>query len=174
VADGLFIVLDDQHGVAQIAQPLQRLDQPVVVALMQADGRLVENIEHAAQTRTDLRGQPDALALAAAQRRRVAVERKVRQPDGAEKLQPLGNLMADALCHQSLARGELEVDGRRERAVERQGGEVGDGEATDLDRQRLRAQALAAADWAGRGRHISHHRLAVAIRRLFDRIAQEL
>ena len=37
---------------------------------MQADGRLVEHVQHADQTRTDLGGQPDALGLTAGQRGR--------------------------------------------------------------------------------------------------------
>ena len=63
-ADGFFIVLDYQHGVAEIAQVQQRLEQPGVVALVQADRRLVEHVENAGQARTDLRGKPDALAFA--------------------------------------------------------------------------------------------------------------
>ena len=169
VADGLFVVLDDQDGVAQVAQSFESLDQAIVVALMQADGGLVENVEHAAQARADLRGQADALALAAGERGGVAVEREIVEADGAEEFEALDDLAADALGDQRLALGEVEVDGRRERAVERQGGEVGDGEAADLDGQRLRAQALAAADGAGRGRHEAHHVLAIAVAaRLFD------
>ena len=42
-------------------------------------------------------------------------------------------------------------------------GEVGDGEAVDFDGERLGAQALAAADGAGRGGHEGHHVLAVAV-----------
>ena len=74
MANGVFVVLDDQHGVAQIAQFLQRLNQPVVIALVKADGRLIEDIEHTAQPRADLRGQADALALAAGERIGVAVQ----------------------------------------------------------------------------------------------------
>ena len=59
-------MLDDEHRVAQIAQALQRGEQAVVVALVQADARFVQNIEHADERRADLRGQPDALRLAAA------------------------------------------------------------------------------------------------------------
>jgi hypothetical protein len=49
------------------------VEQPVVVALVQADRRLVEHVEHARQARADLRGEPDALALAARQRAGGAV-----------------------------------------------------------------------------------------------------
>ena len=51
---------------------LQRVEQLVVVALVQADGRLVEDIQNAHEARADLRGQPDALALAAGERGRGA------------------------------------------------------------------------------------------------------
>ena len=44
---------------------------------MQADRRLVENVEHADQSAADLAGQPDALRFAAGQRRGGAVEREV-------------------------------------------------------------------------------------------------
>ena len=61
-ADRLLVVLDHDHRVAQVAQALQRVEQPRVVALVQADGRLVQHVEHAHQARADLGGQPDALA----------------------------------------------------------------------------------------------------------------
>ena len=48
-ADGFFVMLDHEHGVAEIAQRFQRLQQALVVAMMQADGRLVEDVEDTAQ-----------------------------------------------------------------------------------------------------------------------------
>jgi hypothetical protein len=36
-ADHVLVVLDHQHAVANVAQMLERADQPVVVALVQAD-----------------------------------------------------------------------------------------------------------------------------------------
>jgi hypothetical protein len=64
-ADRVLVVLDDDEGVAEVAQPDQRLDEPPVVALVQPDARLVEHVEHADQARADLGGQPDPLRLAA-------------------------------------------------------------------------------------------------------------
>ncbi len=74
MADGLFVVLDNEYRVAEVAKPFERLDQAVVVALMQADGGLVEDVENAAQARADLRGEADALALSAGKRGGAAVE----------------------------------------------------------------------------------------------------
>ena len=62
-ADRVLVVFDHQHGVAQIPQPGQGLQQAVVVALVQADRRLVEHVQHPGQPRADLRGQTDTLAL---------------------------------------------------------------------------------------------------------------
>ena len=68
VRDGVEVVLDDDQRVAEIPQPHQGFDQSAVVALMQADRRLVEHVEHTDQTGADLRGEPDALCLTAGQR----------------------------------------------------------------------------------------------------------
>ena len=45
-ADGLLVVLHHDEGVAHVAQSYQRLDQPLVVALVEPDRRLVEDVEH--------------------------------------------------------------------------------------------------------------------------------
>ena len=64
---GVLIVFDDDQRVAQVAQALQGLDQAVIVALVQADGRLIQHVQHTGQARPDLGGQPDALRLTARQ-----------------------------------------------------------------------------------------------------------
>ena len=77
----VFVVLDDDDGVAQVAQLRERVEQPVVVARVQADRRLVENVEHADQAAADLAGQANALRFAAGERRGRAVERQIIEPD---------------------------------------------------------------------------------------------
>ena len=79
--DRLLVVLDDDDGVAEVAEPRQRREQLAVVALVQADRRLVEDVEHAGQVRADLRRQADALPFAARQRRRAPAERQVADAD---------------------------------------------------------------------------------------------
>ena len=91
-ADGVLVVLDDDHGIAEVAQAAQRADEPVVVALMQADARLVEHVETAREPGADLRGEPDALRFAAAERAAFAIEREIAEPDFDEETQPRRDL----------------------------------------------------------------------------------
>ena len=76
---------------------LQRAEQRAVVALVQADRRLVEHVEHAGQVRADLRRQPDALPFAARERGGAAPERQVADADVVEEAQPILDLAQDAL-----------------------------------------------------------------------------
>ena len=140
-ADGVLVVLDHDHGVAEVAQPLQRFQQPRIVALVQADRRLVEHVEHAGQAGADLRGEPDALALAAGQRAGGARERQVIEPDIDQEFQPRADFLEDAhgdfvLLGVELVRQFGEPGGRR---ADRQIGDFADVLAGDLARTALRA-----------------------------------
>ena len=98
-AHGILVVLDNDQGVAQIPQVLQRPQQLIVVPLVQTDGRLVQNIQHAHQGRTDLGGQPDTLALAAGKGSRRAGERQIAQSHIRQELQAGLDLLDDLLGH---------------------------------------------------------------------------
>ena len=111
-ADRVLVVLDHDHGVAEVAQPLQRFEQPRIVALVQADRRLVEHVEHAGQPRADLRGEADALALAARQRAGGARQGQIFEPDVDQESQPLADLLQHARRDLALLLVEL----RRQRA----------------------------------------------------------
>ena len=95
-ADGVLVMLDDDHGVTEVAQPFQRFEEARIVALMQPDRRLVEHIEHAGEPRADLRGEADALALAARERAGGAREREIFQPDIDQKFQPVADFLEHA------------------------------------------------------------------------------
>ena len=106
-ADRVLVVLDHDHGVAEVAQALQRFEQARVVALVQADRRLVEHVEHAGQARADLRGEADALALAARQRAGGARERQIVEADVDQEFQPLADFLQDARRDLVLLLGEV-------------------------------------------------------------------
>ena len=65
---GVPVVLDDHDRVAEVSQGKERVEELAVVARVKADARLVEDIDDAGEPRADLRGEPDALRLAARQR----------------------------------------------------------------------------------------------------------
>ena len=94
--DRVLVMLDHEHGIAEVAQMLERVEQPRVVALMQADGGLVQHIKHAGQPRADLRGEPDALAFAAGKRAGIAAEREIIEADIVEEAQALADFLQDA------------------------------------------------------------------------------
>ena len=80
-ADGVFVVLDDNDGVAEVAQVAQRFDELFVVGLVQADARFVEHVEHAGESGAELGGEADALALAAGEGAAFAMQSQVAQAD---------------------------------------------------------------------------------------------
>ena len=96
------------HRVAEVAQPDQRVDQAAVVALVQADRRLVEHVQRADEARADLAGQPDALRLAAGQRAGRARQREVVEADVEQEAEPGVDLLRHPLGDHPVALGQLE------------------------------------------------------------------
>ncbi len=90
--DHLAVVLDQDQGVAQVAEPPEGVEEPGVVAGVEADRRLVEDVEDARQAAADLAGQADPLALAAGERGRPSGEAQVVEPDVDEELEPVADL----------------------------------------------------------------------------------
>src|SRR6267143_1996103 len=90
-ADGVLIVFDDEDGVAEIAKLFERAEKTGVVAGVQADAGLVENVENAAKARADLRGEADALGFAAGERRGGAVQAEIAETHSEQKINALGN-----------------------------------------------------------------------------------
>ena len=148
------VVLHDEHRVAEVAQPLQRRDQPRVVALVQADRRLVEDVEHADERRADLGREPDPLRLAAAQRRGGALHRQVADADVVQEAQPLVYLAQDQPRDRPVLVGELQPVHPLDRPLGAERRELVDRDPADLHRARLRPQARALALRARPQRHV--------------------
>ncbi len=163
-ADRLLVVLDDQHGVAQVAQPHQGLDQPPVVALVQSDRGLVEHVQHADEPAADLGGEPDALRLASGQRAGGTRQRQVVETDVEQEPHPGVDLFDDALGDHSVTFGQAQIFERLGRFADREVTQLGEVATVDRHRQRQRLQPRAAACVA---RHLAH----VALDLLADRVA---
>ena len=58
-------MLDNEHGVADIAQVFEYADQPRIVTRMQADTWLIENVKRADKQRTEICRKLNSLRLAA-------------------------------------------------------------------------------------------------------------
>ena len=83
----IFIVFHYDNRVSGIAQFLQRIDQADIIALVQSDTRLIQDIEHIDQLATYLGSQTDTLALSTGKACRRTVQREVIQSHIEQELQ---------------------------------------------------------------------------------------
>src|SRR5690606_41038127 len=109
------VVLDDDHRVAEVAQVNQRVQQPLVIALVQTDRRLVEDVHDADEPRADLAREPDALRLAAGERIGAAVEREIAEADVDEEPDAVRDLGDDLLRDLAPPAADLEAGEELER-----------------------------------------------------------
>ena len=136
---------------------------------MQADRRLVEDIQHADEAAADLRREADPLCLSARERHRGAFEREIVEAHVDEKAQPVRHFFENgprdvriepgAACpSQRNLREEVErlTDGKRH--------DVADALARHQDREAFRLEAAAAARGARLFDHVLLELLAHCIR----------
>src|ERR1700682_2240937 len=98
----LFVVLDHDHRVADVSQRQQRGDQLSVVSLVQADRRLIEDVQDAHQLGADLGRQADALRLPARKRVGRAGQAQVVEADVDQELKSLADLLQNRTGDQEL------------------------------------------------------------------------
>src|SRR2546430_157153 len=144
-ADGLLVVLDHEHRVADVAELLQGRQQSRVVALVQPDRGLVQDVEHADEPAPDLGGQPDALRLPAREGVRGAAEGEVFRADVAEEAEAIVHLLEDRPGDLGVqAPGRAAVPAQRDaleelqRVRHRQVHDIADALAVEQHRQALR------------------------------------
>ena len=65
----------------------ERLDQAIIVTLMESDRRLIQNVKNTGQPGTDLRGQSNPLRFTAAERTAFPIQCKVTEADVDQKPQ---------------------------------------------------------------------------------------
>ncbi len=152
-ADRVLVVLDDDQRVAQVAQPEQGLEQPVVVPLVQPDGRLVQHVQHADQARADLGGEPDPLRLAAGQGGRRPVQGQVVQAHVEQEAHPRVDFLHDPLGDLHVAVGQLQREQELGQVTDGQRAQLRDRLAVHRHGQRHRLEPGAVA---GRARHLAH------------------
>src|SRR5882724_8447293 len=133
--DDVEVVLDDEHGVAKIDQPLEDIEELSNVVEVQAGGGLVENVERAAGLAfRKLTRELDALGFAAGKSGGGLAEGDVAESDFdecGELLLNLGDVFEEL---QRVGGGQIQ--------------NVADGVALIANGERLRVVAAAAADFA--------------------------
>ena len=101
-AHRVFVVLYHDQRIAEVAQAFEGVEQLFVVALVKADARLVEDVEHPRERAAYLRGKPYALTFAAGEGGRTARKRKIAEADVFEETQPVVYLLYDAVGYHVL------------------------------------------------------------------------
>ncbi len=88
-------MLDDEDGVAEVAEGLHDADELGGVAGVEADGGFVEDVEGADEARAEGGGELDALGFAAGEGGAEAVEGEVVEADLVEEVDALADLFED-------------------------------------------------------------------------------
>src|SRR5205085_11191165 len=101
-----------------------------------------QDVEHAAQLRAYLRGESYALALAAGERGRCAVERDVAEADGREEAHAVSYLAQDEPGYLLLALVELQLVEGGDRLFYRQRSVLRDATTPDAHGERFGLQTL--------------------------------
>ena len=149
-ADRVLVVLDHHQRVALGAQPIERAQEHDVVARVQADGRLVQNVAHSLQIRTELRRQPDPLRLAAGEGGRGAVELQIAETHIAQEQRACGQLREQVAGNVELAAAQLKLAHGVGELLHRQSGERRDRSAAKQHMARDRVEPFAGALGADR------------------------
>ena len=97
-----FVVFDHHDRIALLLQISERSNQPIIVARMQPNRRLIQQVQNADEPRADSGGQPHALPFAAAQRVGRSVQRQILRADAIKKREPPYNFSHNRLRHRPL------------------------------------------------------------------------
>src|SRR5207302_7666127 len=145
LTDRLLVVLDHDHRVAEVAELLERCEQPAVVALVQPDRGLVQDVHDPGEPRPYLAREPDALRFPAGERLGVAIERQVVEAHVGKEAQPLDDAPDDPRGHLATPAGEIQRTEKLERAADRESGKLRERPVGDEHVPRRAAQARSLA-----------------------------
>ena len=145
----LLIMLHHDHGVTQIAQLFQHLDQLQRVARVQADAGLVQDVHAAHQAAAERGGQIDALCFATAEGVAAALQGEVSHTHVHEVRKPVADLLQQPRGDLLVLVVQLQVTEELRTLRDRHARQFGDVLASDLHVPRLGLQTGAVAYRAG-------------------------
>src|SRR4051812_13649147 len=112
---------------------------------MQADRRLIQQIQHADKSRSDASSEPHALPLAATKRVGRSIEREIIGADAIEEREPPLDLSQDRRCYWALIVRELQTLEKLQRTDDWERRDLVNCEAAKSASPRFGAKAAAAA-----------------------------
>ena len=92
-ANGVFIMLDNHHGIASRDKFFKGIEQKDIVAGVQADGGLVQHVEDTTEAGAQLSRQPYPLNLSTAQALGGPVQGQIMKSHFRQKMAPFSHLM---------------------------------------------------------------------------------
>ena len=120
---------------------------------MQADGRLIQNIQHTHQRRADLGSQADTLALTAGQCRGAAAEGQILQTHIHQKSQSGLDLTDDLLCNHGHIAAQFQIIHELQTLPDAHTAEIHNADAANRDRSGDFRKAVTMAVGTGCGGH---------------------
>ena len=124
-------------------------DERPDIGRVQADGGLVEHVQHVDQARAERRGEGDALRFAAAEGSQRAIEREVSEADVLQIGQSRAHIFNERLRDLLLPVGQLQFVEERERIANFQAADIGEVLVAHANGERLGPQPRSAAGRAG-------------------------
>src|SRR5262249_8092516 len=149
LADDFRVVLHHHDGVLILLQMVQNLHETAAIARVQADTRLIQDVQGIDQRRPQRRGQIDALHLAPREGARLAIERQVVQAHIDHVLQPTDDFSEQQRDSLVVAIRFGQVAKERIGIAYGHGIDLGNVLPSDARQQRLSLQAAAVAPGAG-------------------------
>ncbi|MEX0702114.1 MAG: hypothetical protein WD069_08460 [Planctomycetales bacterium] len=146
-------MLDEDQRVPEIAELAERFEQPAVVPRVQADRRLVEDVQHAGERPADLPRETNALHFAAGERGQRPRQREVVQSHFDQERQPARPLVQQVAGDLAIAAIERHRFQERQRVRQRQLARLLNRLPLKPHRRGIVAEPAAAARGAG---HLSH------------------
>ena len=149
-ANCFFVMLHHNHGITEIAQMDKRTQQALVIALVQADRRLVQYIHNANQARTNLARQTDTLGFTAGKCFCRAGKCQVIQADVNEEFQTIANLFKNFFRNLRSLTCEFEIVEEFHRMTDAHVGDSRQRRILDINVARFPTQTrpFAAGAWA--------------------------
>ncbi len=129
------VVFHHHDGISGVPQAAEQGQEPVGVSRVEADGRLIEDVQGVHQPGAEGVAEGDALGLAAGEGTGLTVEGEISEAHIGEEAGALADLVEDDPTHSHFVRGQGKTLQPRLQRLHREGGDLGDGAAVHADRE---------------------------------------